>query len=89
MSALIRVWLMNADEEWYPASIGSGAAAASTAGVLNGGNAIEEIAANDLHHYEVAENLANFERMAAEIITLGGTATAVTLEANWHRAEFR
>jgi hypothetical protein len=87
MTALIRIWLYsNLLDVWVPASIGTGAATSNTSGVLNDGSAIEEISADLLSHYERLTNLETFDRIAAEVITLGGTATAVDLDAVWHAA---
>lgn len=91
MTALIRLWGYDPNENngaggWFPFSIGTGEAAANTSGVLNGGDAIEEVATDSILHYELLSNLQVFSRVDAEIISLGGTGTTISLSISWHKA---
>lgn len=92
MTALVRMWgYLNklGTGEWVPLGTGTGETTANTQGVLNEGNAIEEISANKLQYAEVIDHLDVFDRLYAEIITLGGTATAVDLDVVWYRGMTR
>ena len=75
MTVTCRLWVYsNAVAEWVP--YGANVTAA-TRGLLNGGNAIDEVAANKLLHSELIAGLHNFDRAYIEITAIGGTSTAV------------
>lgn len=61
---------------WYP--LGT-ATTATNKGKLNDGSAMGETTADLIRHVEMIENLAMFTRMDAQILDIGGTATAVNV----------
>lgn len=87
MTVTVRIWGYEPKTaKWYPLSIGADSSAGdttNTAGWMNGGNAIVEIDADELRHFEAIEDLGHFSRLYAQVVAIGGTATAVTLEALW------
>lgn len=87
MTVTIRIWGYEPETgKWYPLSVGAASAEGDTAneaGWMNAGNPIVEIDTNELRHYEVIEDLGHFERIYAQVVAIGGTATAVQLEALW------
>jgi len=75
MTVTIKCWVYsNAVAEWMPYG---GHVTAATRGLLNGGNAIDEVAANKLLHSELIAGLRNFDRIYFEVTAIGGTSTAV------------
>jgi len=77
MTVTVKIWVYAAAVgNWVP--FGSHATAASR-GLINEGNAIDEVAADLLRHTELITGLDNYERIYAEITAIGGTATAVDL----------
>lgn len=56
-------------------------------GQLNGGNAIAETTADGINYAELVVGLRCFDRLAIELGTLGGTATAVAVEGICVRCE--
>lgn len=87
MTVTIRMWGWDPEStKWLPLSIGADSAegdTVNTSGWMNGGNAVVEVAANSLQHYETLEDLGHFARLYAQIVAIGGTATAVDLDATW------
>ena len=61
---------------WFP--LGTHATAA-TRGILNEGNAIDEVVPNGLRHVEPISYVGTFDRLYAEVTAIGGTATAVSV----------
>lgn len=91
MEVTVRLWgyVTQGINKWFPLSTGSGAGATgNTSGWLNGGKKIEEIAADRLAHYEKVLALSRFERIYAQVVAIAGTATAVSLDIVWHKAEY-
>jgi hypothetical protein len=77
MTVTIRIWLWSpASEAWHPAGT---SATAALRGVLNIGNAIDEMDTDLLSHMELVEGLRHFDRIYAQVVAIGGTATAVSL----------
>jgi hypothetical protein len=77
MTVTIKIWVwINALAEWVP--YGAHVTAA-TRGLMNGGNAIDEVVADKLLHTELITGLNNYARIYAEITAIGGTSTAVSL----------
>lgn len=56
-------------------------------GTLNGGSAIAENTADGINYAELVVGLRCFDRLAIELGTLGGTATAVAVEGICVRCE--
>ena len=61
--------------QWGRPGVG---ATSSVKSLINEGNSIDEVSANQIAHFEEIHLLAHFERVYLEIATIGGTATAVT-----------
>jgi len=75
MTATIRLWGYSAvAQDWFPLGVGT----ASGKGVINGGSALEETGADAIAHIENIDGLENLERIHAEIVSIGGTATAIS-----------
>lgn len=78
MTTTIKLWgYASAASQWFP--LGTGADALK--GVLNGGAAIGETGANVIQHAEIVAGLFAFDRVYAEVVAIGGTSTAVNVEA--------
>ena len=76
MTVTLRLWsYLTAAAVWAPCGTGS---TASLRGVLNGGVAIDEIAADTIAHHEVVGVPWAFDRLYLEITAIGGTATAIS-----------
>lgn len=76
MTVTVKLWgYCPAMSEWSPLGVH---ATAATKGILNSGNAIEEIAADTLRHAEEIFGLMRISRVYAEITAIGGTSTAVS-----------
>lgn len=78
MTATLRLWAYQTeDDRWYDL------------GPLNGGSAIAEVSTADTISYaEGVAGLAAFDRLYCEITgALGGTLTAITVQAVCRRAE--
>lgn len=69
------VWWGYAAGAWGRPGVG---ATSSVKGLINEGNTIDEVSANQINHYEEIHYVAHFERVYLEIATIAGTATAVT-----------
>ena len=77
MTATIKLWGYLTDAaQWFPLGIGADA----LKGVMNGGAAIGETGTNVLQHAEIVEGLFSFDRIYAEVVAIGGTSTAVTVD---------
>ena len=76
MTVTLKLWAYSGlSTTWVP--VGPHATAASR-GLLNLGNAIDEIGADLLRHCEMVQGLSAFERVYLEITAIGGTGTAVS-----------
>ena len=79
MVVTVRLWgYSTVAATWFP--LGPGAAA--TKGYLNNGAALDELptVANTISHAERVRGLFSFDRIYAEILVIGGTSTAITVE---------
>lgn len=77
MTATIKLWGYLTDAaRWFPLGIGADA----LKGVMNGGAAIGETGTDVLQHAEIVEGLFSFDRIYAEVVAIGGTLTAVTVD---------
>lgn len=77
MTATIKLWGYLTDAaQWFPLGIGADA----LKGVMNGGAAIGETGTDVLRHAEIVEGLFSFDRIYAEVVAIGGTSTAVTVD---------
>lgn len=74
MTVTARLWGYSGNN-WFPLGNSSDG---TTKGVLNGGNAITECAADILRHMEPVNYPAFLTRLYLEITAIGGTSTAVT-----------
>lgn len=76
MTVTLRAWAMSvaAGNLWAPCGTGS----ATLRGVLNGGNAIDEVSADLLRHTEVIGAPWAMDRFYLEITAIGGTGTAIS-----------
>jgi hypothetical protein len=57
----------------------------STKGMLNNGATIGETGSNTIRHVEPVDLLEHFQRLYLELVTIGGTDTAVTGYLAWYR----
>ena len=86
MTASLRLWGYHIyTATWYP--LGTGAA--NTKGLINGGVALAEDIANDLRHAELVSGLFRIDRVYLEVVSIGGTATALTAVLDCVPAESR
>jgi hypothetical protein len=77
MTVTVRLWVwVEAMSDWAP--LGADATAANR-GVLNDGNAIDEVDSDLLRHTELVTGLRNYSDVYAQVTAIGGTATAVDL----------
>lgn len=77
MTATIRLWgYLAGPAVWLP--LGPGAD--TTKGYLNGGAAIGETGTNEIRHVEELSNAFHFDRLYAEILAIGGTNTAISVD---------
>lgn len=77
MTCTVRLWgYVTSIATWFP--LGPGADA--TKGYLNNGAAIGETSTDSITHAERVRGLFSFDRIYAEILAIGGTATAITVE---------
>lgn len=77
MTATIKLWgYVTAAAMWVPLGVG----ADTTKGTLNAGAAIGETSADVLRHSEIVSGLFGFDRVYAEVVAIGGTSTAVTVD---------
>lgn len=77
MTVTPRIWLYSESTHgWHPAGINSTMA---SRGLLNDGTAIGEDGADNLTHAEPIQYLSASDFIYAEIVAIGGTATAVDL----------
>lgn len=77
MTATIKLWgYVTAAAMWVPLGVG----ADTTKGTLNAGAAIGETSADVLRHSEIVSGMFNFDRVYAEVVAIGGTSTAVTVD---------
>jgi hypothetical protein len=79
MTTTVKLWGYTVSSGvWKP--LGTGADA--TKGTINGGAAIGETAgiSDVVRHSEIVSGLFNFDRVYAEIVAIGGTATAITVD---------
>lgn len=75
MTVTLKLWAyIAAAAVWAPCGTGT----AALRGVLNGGVAIDEIAADLIRHYETIGIPWAFDRMYLEITAIGGTDTAIS-----------
>lgn len=78
MTATIKLWgYLAAPGVWVPMGVG----ADTTKGTLNAGAAIGETTADKILHSERVVGLFSYDRVYAEVTAIGGTATAVTVDA--------
>ena len=69
MTFTIRLWGYDSiAAKWFPL------------GYLNSGSAIAELAADDIRHAEMVDDLFVWDRWYAEVTAIGGTGTAVTVD---------
>jgi len=85
MTASVRLWgYSQTSAVWHMLGTGTGAGASNTAGLLNTGSPIEESpTANTLRHAELINGLLRFDRIDYEIVSLGGSGTAVSVYAEF------
>ncbi len=77
MTATIKLWgYVTAAATWVPLGVG----ADTTKGTLNAGAAIGETSSDVLRHSEIVSGLFGFDRIYAEVVAIGGTSTAVTVD---------
>lgn len=77
MTVTVRMWGYKANAgKWFP--LGS-STTESDRGVLNGG-AIDEDGADNIVHAELVQGLSGFDRIDAQIVAIGGTDTAITVD---------
>ena len=77
LTVTVKIWVFVAVvSDWVP--LGSHATAALR-GVINEGNAIDEVQADKLRHSELVTGLDNYEAIYAQVTAIGGTDTAVDL----------
>ena len=77
MTATIKLWgYVTTAATWVPLGVG----ADTTKGTLNAGAAIGETSADVLRHSEIVSGLFGFDRVYAEVVAIGGTSTAVTVD---------
>lgn len=80
MTVTLRLWAYSElTHAWHPMGINS---TITLRGVLDDGTAITEDGADILTHAEPVQFLSGFEYIYAEIVAIGGTATAVDLFLN-------
>ncbi len=78
MTVTIKLWgYSSAASQWFPLGIGADA----LKGVLNGGAAIGETGTDVIQHTEIVAGLFSFDRIYAEVVAIGGTSTAINVEA--------
>ena len=76
MSAAVRLWGYSAvAHDWFPLGVGVD----TLKGTINGGVTLQETGGDAIAHVENIEGLENIERIHAEITSIGGTATAITV----------
>lgn len=74
MTVTIRLWMFKVNSgKWFPLGRST---TESDRGLLNGG-AIDEDGADNLVHAELIQGLSAFDRIYAQVVAIGGTATAV------------
>lgn len=70
MTVTVRIWGYDEDSGfWFPL------------GYLNGGSAIAELSTDIIRHAEPMDLAGHFDRLYAELTTIGGTSTAITVVA--------
>lgn len=81
MTVTIRIWVYSElTHRWHPFGINS--TDLTLRGVLNDGVAITEDGADSIIHAEPAQFLSGWDYIYAEVVAIGGTATAVDLYLN-------
>jgi hypothetical protein len=73
MTATFRLWGYTSVDDWSPCGPGADA----TKGVINLETAIGESDTDKLRHTEVLDDIFHFERLYLELVSIGGTSTAV------------
>jgi hypothetical protein len=78
MTATVKLWgYVPRLTRWFPLGAST---TDSLRGVVNLATVIGEDGANLIEHSELVQGLSTFTRAYAEIATIGGTATAITVE---------
>lgn len=80
MTVSARLWAYDGTR-WLPVGTGGD----STKGMLNNGATIGETGSDTIRHVEPVDLIEHFQRLYLEIVTIGGTATAVTGYLAWYR----
>jgi hypothetical protein len=80
MTVSARLWGYDGTR-WLPVGTGGD----GTKGMLNGGATIGETGSNTIRHVEPLDLLEHFSRLYLELVTIGGTSTAVTGYLSWYR----
>jgi hypothetical protein len=77
MTATVRMWGYkgNADR-WFPLGTST---TESERGLINGG-AVDEDGADNLVSSTLIQGLSGFDRIAAQVVAIGGTSTAIDLD---------
>lgn len=74
-----RVWVMDPlTFGWHPAGIGDSTNPVATRGYLNDGNTIAEDGADTITFTQPISGLTAFSRIYLEVVSIAGTATAIT-----------
>lgn len=74
-----RIWVMEPlTNKWHPMGIGNATDPVAKRGYLNDGNTIAEDGADTITHTQPVQGLSAFSRIYLEVVSIGGTSTAIT-----------
>lgn len=80
MTATVKLWCGHPNLGASGVYLAAGTGSASTAGVMNGGIACDEHAADNINRVDMVMNPGAYRKWYAEITAIGGTATAVNVD---------
>ena len=89
LTTTLRIWGYSGPAgAWMPLGPGTGgvAAGAGVSGILNQGQALDEIESNKLQHSEPLDLPGHFERIYLELLSTGGTSPSISAWLVWQPA---